>query len=331
MNDGIQPGAWWPPPMARPDPIPGLGARFRFCLKVVSSIFGLLLSVGTAGAGVRLEVEMVDQRHGGQATFVGEILIVGERIRIQNTSGAPGPARNTLIYRGDRDVFWSLDPADQRYVEIDRPLITRMDERIEAAQRELEARLALLPTDQRAMARRLIGARVSASRKPLEPLRFKSTGNRRKVAGRSGRELSIHRGRKRIGDACVVGWKQVAVNRQDLAVFRKLANFLRDLMGAMGPTPLEIVPNQSFEVLAQLGGFPLRIRWFEGDEVISETRFLEMERLSLSAELFELPANYVRRGPRESLGRLLGEAPAAPDLPARPSQEASPSASNGPG
>ncbi len=105
--------------------------------------------VRSAGAGVRLGVEIVDQRHTPSQTFAGTIWIDGERVRMQDSVNTSGPTRNTLIYRGDLDVFWSLDPRDRRYVEIDRSLLTKIDRRIAAAQRELEARLAILPPDQR--------------------------------------------------------------------------------------------------------------------------------------------------------------------------------------
>ncbi len=213
---------------------------------------GLLRS---AGAGVRLGVEMFDQRHTPSQTFAGTIWIDGERVRMQDSVDTSGPTRNTLIYRGDLDVFWSLDPQDRRYVESDRSLLTEIDRRIAAAQRELEARMAILPPDQRAMARRLIGARASESRETREPLRFRPTSERRRAGASECRVIEISRSEERIGDACVVAWDRAPVTRDELAVFRKLAHFLRDLMGAVGPTPLELVPNQSFSRSAdRVGG-----------------------------------------------------------------------------
>ena len=69
-------------------------------------------------------------------------------------------------------------------------------------------------------------------------------------------------------------------------------------------------------MLSQLGGFPLRIRWSEGEVITSETRFESVKRVSVAKAMFELPADYQRRLPTELLGPApLGPAAASPAAP----------------
>ena len=105
-----------------------------------------------------------------------------------------------------------------------------------------------------------------------------------------------------VGDACVVGWDKVPLERIDLEVLRQFGNFQRELMGALGPTPLEIVPNQELELLAQVEGFPIRVRRTKGGIVRSEILVRGVERLSLDAKQFEVPFGFVRR---RGLGKLV--------------------------
>ena len=68
-----------------------------------------------------------------------------------------------------------------------------------------------------------------------------------------------------------------------------------ELTGVVGFTPFEIVPLQSLELLDQLEGFPIRVRWSENGRITSEIRVTSIEPLEAVDALFEPPAEFRRR------------------------------------
>lgn len=249
---------------------------------------------GSTAAGFRIEAETLDLRGEVARTHSGVISFAGGRVRLEDGPGREEPVWRTVIYRADRDLVWSLDDEERAYLEIDRATITEMDARLHAARRELERRLRNLPPQQRDALQRLLGSpRREAT--PQEPVVARAGDGVDEVAGRSCRSLELFRKERRVGEACVIEWNEAGMARTDLEVFRRLGNFLRETMGVAGFTPFEIVPLQSLELLDQLDGFPVRMRWQNEGQTTSEVRVTAIEPLASEDGLFDPPDDYRRR------------------------------------
>ena len=83
---------------------------------------GLLGAVGTMSARADLLLETETRLPAGPADAVrrGRIWLDAERIRLEfSDPSRPGEVA-TVIFRGDRDLYWALDAASRSYVQIDR-------------------------------------------------------------------------------------------------------------------------------------------------------------------------------------------------------------------
>jgi hypothetical protein len=190
------------------------------------------------------------------------------------------------------------------------------------ARREVQTRLGHLPDDQGRMFERLIGVQENSKLGPKKVVRIVESPDNDEVGAFTCRWRNIERGDVRVGEICLASWQDVGIGPQDLEVFRQLANFQRELMGAQAMTPLEIVPNQPFDLLVQFDGIPMHFRNLRNGTLQSEIRVTGAQKLELAGELFGPPADYRARSAFSWFSQLMGgggsDSPAAPASPGAP-------------
>ena len=265
-----------------------------------------------AGDGVRMEWQFSKLGSETEATEQATIWISERRVRVEQESRTRTDAKHVLIYHGDQDVLYSLDDSSRAYVRIDRPMIEAMGARVKAARREIDARLSRLPPAQRVMALRFLGAMEPDKPMVETPTTAHPTERRERIAGYECSVKRLMRDQRKAGEVCVAEWKEVGVEQRELAVFRRLANLQRDMIGAESLTPLELVPNQPLDILVQFDGFPLRFVNVQNGEATAEVLVRAVERVDVPAALFAIPESYAQRGVRSLLGPGTPASPSAP-------------------
>ena len=284
-------------------------------------VIGWLLAAAAPALAIevmRVEVQFLDGARGDASqhallTFAPRLLRID-----QYTAEVEENAVHTLIYRGDRDVIYSIDPKDQRYIAVDRELIASFGVELQAARRELESVLGRLPEDQRKTGENLVGMRQhAADGKAYGALWVKDEGSTVKRIGRRCRKVSLWRTQVQVAAGCVVSWESMGIGPKDLDVIRQMANFQREVMGAEGLTPLEVVPDQPLDILVQLDGFPLELSRREGGRLVSAIRVTRAAKMRVGANTFEVPRGYAVREGFEFLHMADEQIGADPPPPAR--------------
>jgi hypothetical protein len=274
----------------------------------------LIAQTATAQPGTRFDVEFTKMGSGAK-TEHARIWVSDRRIRVEHRPAGSKSDPHVLIYRGDKDVFLSLDPRRKTYVAVSREMISAFGIESKGARREVQTRLGLLPPDQGRMLVRLIGMRETGKLPAETPVRIVESPMTDRVGAISCRWRHIERDETRLGEICLADWGDVGIGPKDLEVFRQLAYFQRELMGVQALTPLEIVPNQPLDLLVQFDGFPMHFRNLRHGALRSEIRVTDARTLELGAGLFEAPADYSVRSAFSWFAQLMGglesDAPAA--------------------
>ncbi len=256
----------------------------------------LMLAGWPASAGVEIATETRTPGSDSATPETGRIWIDGPKLRLESEERG-----NAMIFRADRGVLWALDPETRSYLHFDRETGKAMGERVAAARREMETRMAQLPPEQRAMMEKMVSGQMPGAfgmqkSEPEPPLKMQETGKTRNIDGKSCRVFALTRAGETQGDVCLADWKTAGVKRSELAVFDELAVFMREFLQQLGGAPAAALSQQPFEVFGELAGFPLETRKLRNGEVTSRTRFVAVEKSSLHRNLFEPPPGYTRRG-----------------------------------
>ena len=245
----------------------------------------------------RFEIEFF--QHGSSEPMNhATILISDRRVRIEQRRTGALEGGPVLVYRGDKDLVLSISDREQQYSRIERSMLrllgmksTRVESR--ATRRAVDGHLSGLPSDQQRALERVLG--LSRSDSPGVPLVVEHEVEANSFAGIECKKVTMSRGKRSVGDACVASWTSVGLDQSDIEVFRTLANFQRDVLGARGVTPLEFVPDQAFDLIVQFDGFPLSFRRIVDEEERSAIRIRSIEHLAADDSLFSAPSGYALR------------------------------------
>jgi hypothetical protein len=247
-----------------------------------------------ARAGVELTTEIsnpsapVDKQP--KATRSGRMLLDGERVRMELDGAAAGEPKHVMIYRGDRDLVWSLDDKHRTYTEVDRARMQEMRGQSESARAKMRAELAKLPPAEQARMQAALAASDPASTQRAAPT-VKETGRVDTIGGLKCHDVEVSRGGVKESEICVVDWKTAGVTKADLAPVRQLGTFQQETFG--GPTRRD--SDDMLALFDGLDGLPVRVRSFRGGQVRSEFRVVKVEHKALDAKLFEPPDGYQKR------------------------------------
>jgi hypothetical protein len=285
---------------------------------VVAACVGLSATPALAIDVMRVEVQFLDAARGDSSQHA--LLTIAPRmLRIDQYTNLKHRAAHTLIYRGDRDVIYSIDPEDRQYIAVDRSLIAAFGLELQAARREMETVMRRLPDDQRKSGERIVGLETQEDDgKVRAALWVRDEGTTVKRLGRACRRVTLWRADVNVAAGCVVPWESMGIGPRDLDVFRQLANFQREIMGAGGLTPLEVVPDQPLDILVQLDGFPLELSRSRGGKLVSAILVTQAAKMRVPADTFDIPRDYAVRPGFEFLIGDMGELPEASPAPARP-------------
>jgi hypothetical protein len=224
----------------------------------------------------------------------GQIWLDGSRIRMEFADTRVPERVATVIFRGDRDLYWALDAETRSYVQIDREEVVELGRRVARAREEMSARLAELPPDQRATVEQML-----ADMQPAEPARGEEKIVATQVRGkRDGLPTRLHRmmiDSEMVGEIWTVDWDHVDAGRLDFRAFKKLAEFQRQLLSSLGESAGSAFGGEPFEVFDQLDGYPLRVRRLSDGVMEAETRFALPRRVPAQPGRYEPPEGYVRR------------------------------------
>jgi hypothetical protein len=245
----------------------------------------------TARAGVELTTELADVTEAAKAQSrppnPGKILLDGNRVRMEMTRQDGSDA--VLIFRGDRNVLWSVNEKRRTYTEVDRARMQEMVAQSDAARKQMEKEFDKVPPEKRAEMLRMLAQ--GAPKKKREPPTIKPTGRTDKVGGIPCHEVEVLRSDEKLREVCVADWKAAGIAKSDLGALHDLNGFEDDTVGAMGGR----TQDDALELFEQLDGLPVRVRTFRGGQPRTELRVTKVERKAIDAKSFEVPDGYTKR------------------------------------
>lgn len=268
-----------------------LFSSFLPLLLAVSAVLSATASI--AADGTKFEIEFFEEGSPAPMNHA-TVWVSARRIRVEQ-HGPGEPIGPVLIYRGDQDRILSVSDASRSYAQIERQILTLLAGETRRVRRELEGHLQGLPADQQKAFDRLLGISRQDPKMAQNPVRVKQAegpAREGEVAGFRCTHVEMKRSDFVVGEACVASWEGVGMTPADLEVFRALAHFQRDAMGSRALSPMELVPDQPLDLIAQFGGLPLSyVRRVDGRDH-SSIRVVSVEHIRAADSYFEVPVGY---------------------------------------
>src|SRR5258708_2985144 len=203
------------------------------------------------------------------------------KIRVESTM--PDGRQNTLIFDGDKQVFWMI-PGDGTYMEMTAASVQAMSNQMSDAMKQMQDRMASLPPEQRAMMEQAMKGRMGAAQAPLPTITFKEKATGQKFGAFTCTLYEELRNGERAAELCAASMDQIHINAADVKTFEALAKFMEPMrrMAAQG--------SYSAPPVQQLHGFPVHTVSYQGARATYETTVLAVEQKSVEAGMFAVPA-----------------------------------------
>lgn len=251
-------------------------------ISIVRRLAALLLASAilfpvSAGAGVILSFEANSSKEEGHAS---RFTLDGKKLRAEDPHGA------VMIFDGEKQTLWTIDPKGKRYTEVTEADANRIKEMQAQMEQQMKERLKALPPDQRKeMEERLEGMRAKPTEAPK--LTFEPTGDAKKTKhGFSCRPHRVLANGKPIEEACFIPWKEAGLSVDDFQAFDALDQFFRKL-GTQGGNQ----QNQIFGDLAQSPGIPAHVAMIGPDGTLGiEQDLVLLKKEEIPSDQFIPPA-----------------------------------------
>ncbi len=205
-----------------------------------------------------------------------------------------GTEQVAVVYDGGGDVARMINIEKKTYMEMTRAEVQQMGQQVSGAMAAMQAQMANLPPEQRAMVEQMMrgrGAGMPGMPGAAAPARIEY---RRSGADKVGQwacnKYDGYRGQEKVVEVCAADPSSLGLTAADFEVTRKLADFLRGLMpqAADQMSVLGTAEDQGF------AGFPIKRTSYRSGMVDSVSELTELRRDAIPSGTFDVPAGFRR-------------------------------------
>lgn len=254
-------------------------------LLIAGALSGLVCSVVQAGVVIEMEEKVPGAPAGAQ---VDTIYAQGDMVRMDSREDGM-----SIIFRGD--ALWMVNHKEKSCQMIDREAMGQLSAQLGGVMSQMEAELAKLPPEQRAMMEEMMKSRLPAGMTGAAagPPRRIEVGAADKVGAYACTLHTLYAGDDQFWEVCAAAEKGLpAAASEAMGAFRAMSRFAEPLREALQKSPFAAVIDTPYQMLNEVNGFPVRVRSFEGGLLASENSLKSIAGKELDAALFDVPDDY---------------------------------------
>ena len=254
---------------------------------------GLLVLSTPLYAGVALDMVRTDPS--GEEIERNEIFAQSGMLRI-DSGGGPFSSDVSMIFLGDK--FLVVDHDEKSYIIMDEAMLDAVSSKISEAMKQMEAQLASMPPEQRAMAEQMMQSQMPGMMGDQEPspMRVETIGPG-EWRGRNCTRYAVFVGPEKSQDVCAAPLDQVDGAADMMEAFHGMAKFVKKLTESLpGPLAASISDNPG-AVMEQIDGFPVHSVEYQYGQASGEVSLESIEEQELEASVFAAPDGYKLEDP----------------------------------
>jgi hypothetical protein len=245
------------------------------------------LASSTAFGGVYLE-STASAEDNQSAARLTKLWFDGGRMRSEQGSGEGGVA----IFKDH--TLYTLDPKTKSYRALDKATVEQLGDRMAGARKEMEARLASMPPERRAMVEKMMGQMGGAAGAQAPKRVLKSTGRTENVAGISCLVWEASVDGQKEEELCAAKSDAIPGGDEVMKTLKEIAETLKGFTESVGKITNSAAASP-WRDLETLNGVPILQREFANGKLTSETRLTAARKESVPGAQFEVPAGYTEK------------------------------------
>ncbi len=248
----------------------------------------LTLAAGVSNAGVTLDMVTVD--NAGNESERTAISSQGGKLRMDTDVGEFG-SDVSMVFLGDR--FLVIDHDEKKYIIMDEAMLDEVSAKMNQVMQQMEAQLAQLPPEQRAMAEQMMKQQMGAltTTEAAPPPRVEAMGPG-EWQGTPCTRYAVFDGVDKTQEVCAAPLNQIEGADEMMEAFMGMAKFVQQLAESLpGPFAADLSANPG-AVMDQMDGFPIHSIEYSAGKKSGETMLENVNQTDLDDALFAAPDGY---------------------------------------
>ena len=218
------------------------------------------------------------------------------KVDIVSAEGEIHSGDATMIFLGDRFLY--VDHGNKTYMVMDEAMLEEVSAKVDAAMKEMEAQLASMPPEQRAMVEQMMKGQMQGMMGQAEeapPLKIEAGGSS-EWQSRKCREYEVFEGDEKTQDICAADLDDVDGADEVIAAFKDMAAYIEKMTESMPMRQSGGQPNPG-ELMEQIDGFPIHTVEYQNGVKVSEVSLDAVTEKDLDDALFGAPEGYRQQDP----------------------------------
>lgn len=262
-------------------------------MRIVAGMAALILAP-LALAGV--EMRMLEKDLARNETQTMQIYAQGGMLRL-DTAGGPYTSDVSMIFLGDR--FLVLDHEKKSYIVMDQAMLDKVGSEIDKAMKQMEAQLASLPPEQRAMAEQMMKSQlqgIMGNEKPKPAPRIERVGTG-DWQGKACTRYEVYEAQQKTQDICSTPLTGIDGAEEMMSAFTGMAAFVEEMARSMPGPMADGFDTNPGKIMEAVGGFPVVTTDYYRGRAESESVVESIVEKALDAALFAAPVDYTQQDP----------------------------------
>jgi uncharacterized protein YneF (UPF0154 family) len=248
---------------------------------------GFTLASAGAVAGAYLESSQTETGS-KDSPQVNKMWFDGGRMRTENGGKGEG---STAIFKNQ--AMYVLDPKTKTYRLIDKATIDQMAAKLGEARKKMEAAMAGMPPERRAMMEKMMGqmggpAAAAAAQKRV----LKNTGRTESVSGIKCTVWEASVNGQKEEELCATPPGAIPGGDEMMKTLKEVGEMLKGFTQSFGANSKA---DNAWKDMDTIKGLPILTREFDGGKVTSETKLSAARKESVASGQFDVPAGYTEK------------------------------------
>jgi hypothetical protein len=242
---------------------------------------------------------------GGTAlsAYAGTVMVTERKdsngVNTQTMQVQSGNLRMSELGKNDNTSFvmagktmYIIDDEKKSYHVLDEAAMKRMGDRMAQAREQMQAQMASMPPEQRAMMEKMMGrAAAPSAPPPVTRSDYRRTTRSESAAGVSCKVWEGYENGKKTEEICVAPVGSIPGGGEFIAALKQMAINMDAFTKSLGGNARHRMEN-AWSQLDSIGGLPIISRDFDGGKVTSTMTMKSIKSASLPAATFSPPAGY---------------------------------------
>jgi len=246
------------------------------------------LVAGAADAGVEVTMTM-DPDAGGARGGGMTLLLDADRLR-----QTMGPV--DMIYRADLAKAWMLNTTSHSYREMNQQSMQQQRARMDEAMQRMQQQMQSMPEEQRKRIEAMMGkSGMAPNAPPPAPPTYTKAGPDKTVGKWSCTPFRVSANGNDRQEMCLAKLSDLGLKRDDFKAYASFTTFMRQMMPNGAATQVGFDFDGMTKAVG-FDGFPVQWAMYGDDgKVEMQATTTSIERKTIPADIFELPAGYTKQ------------------------------------